>query len=296
MFSLGLNMKRILALLAIIGLCLPMGLAMTPADKPAEKQIFTMIVMDPLAAPLSCDCVKGYAQRDYEKLAKYLEQQLNMSVQVHFAESLGAALERKTQGKADLIIGKNSVIAHQGPQHKLKLVPLASLTGKDGATTQTGLIVVPTRDPALTVADLKGYRILFGSMDCDEKYQAALYLLKDNEVAVPPKEKHETCAACSDGAVAILDMHKNGVKAAAVISSYAKPLLEGCGTIKKGDLRVVGETDPVLFITAYINEAVPTSDRHRVQQALLKLGHQSDLLTALESKSGFVAYQELKKK
>jgi ABC-type phosphate/phosphonate transport system substrate-binding protein len=289
-------MKRIVALLSVLAVCLSLSMTATPAVRAEEKQVLTMIVMDPLSAPLSCDCVKGYAQRDYEKLAKYLEQQLNLSVQVHFAESIAAALERKSQGKADLIIGKHSVVATQGPLNKLSLKPMVSLTGKDGLTTQTGLIVVPNRDAALTVADLKGYRILFGSTDCDEKYQAALYLLKDNEIAVPPKEKHETCAACSDGATAILDMHKNGVKAAAVISSYAKPLLEGCGTIKKGDLRVVGETDPVAFITAFVNEKLPTAEQHRLQEALLKIAGDSTILAALETKSGFVAYQPVKKK
>lgn len=289
-------MKRLLSLLALLALSLPPLLATQPADKPEGKQLFTIIVMDPLAAPLSCDCVKGYAQRDYEKLGKYLEQQLGLPVQVHFAESIAAAMERKSQGKADLVIGKCSVISSQGPMNKLKLAPILSLTGKDGSTTQTGLIVVPTKDSALTTADLKGYRILFGSKDCDEKYQAALYLLKDNEVAVPPAEKHETCAACSDGAVAILDMHKNGVKAAAVISSYAKPLLEGCGTIKKGDLRVVGETDPVPFVTAFINQNLPTNEQHRVQDAMLKIGQDPALLSALESKNGFVAFKDAKKK
>lgn len=289
-------MKRFIAILSVLVGCGTLGMAVLPTLRAEEKQVMTMIVMDPLAAPLSCDCVKGYAQRDYEKLAKYLEQQLNVAVQVHFAESLAAALERKTQGKADILIGKHSVIAAQGPQNKLTIRPLVSLTGKDGSTTQTGLIVVPTKDPALTVADLKGYRILFGATDCDEKYNAALWLLKDNEVAVPPKEKHETCAACSDGATAILDMHKNGIKAAAVISSYAKPLLEGCGTIKKGDLRVVGETEPVAFITAFVNEKLPTAEQHRIQEALLKMGSEANLLTALETKSGFVAYQASKKK
>jgi outer membrane protein assembly factor BamB len=36
-----------------------------------EPRAFSLIVMDPLAAPLSCPCVKGYAQRDYQKLADY---------------------------------------------------------------------------------------------------------------------------------------------------------------------------------------------------------------------------------
>lgn len=285
-------MKTFLACLMLTGLLFATGMNV----KANEKTALTMVVMDPLAAPLSCDCVKGYAQRDYEKLAKYLEQQMGVPVQVHFAETLAAALERKTQGKADIIIGKHSVIATQGAANKLKLQPIASLSGKDGSTTQTGLFVVPAKDPAITIVDLKGYKIYFGSTDSDEKYQAALHLFKDNEVVLAPDVKHENCASCSDGAIAILDLHKNGVKAAAVISSYAKPLLEGCGTIKKGDLRVVGETDPVLFVTAYVNETMPTAERHRVQQALLAMNKNEALLTALESKNGFVAYQELSKK
>ena len=32
-----------------------------------------MVVMDPLALPLSCPCVKGYAQRNYDKLGEKLE-------------------------------------------------------------------------------------------------------------------------------------------------------------------------------------------------------------------------------
>lgn len=270
-------MKTFLACLMLTGLLFATGMNV----KASEKAALTMVVMDPLALPLSCDCVKGYAQHNYEKLAKYLEQQMGVPVQVHFAETLSATLERKTQGKADIVIGKHSVIASQGPADKLKLEPIASLTGKDGSITQTGLFVVPAKDPAITIVDLKGYKIYFGSKDCDEKYQAALHLFKDNEVVLAPNVKHENCAACSDGAVAIIDLHKNGVKAAAVISSYAKPLLEGCGTIKKGDLRVVGETDPVLFVTAYVNEALPTAaERHRLQQALLAMNKNEAMLTA----------------
>ena len=43
------------------------------------------------------------------------------------------------------------------------------------------------------------------------------------------------------GALQVLALRKQGVKAAAVIPSYAPALLEGCGTIKKDALRVVGK-------------------------------------------------------
>ena len=47
-----------------------------------------VVVMDPLAAPLSCPCVKGYAQRDYDKLGAFLEKSLKIPVKVVYAESL----------------------------------------------------------------------------------------------------------------------------------------------------------------------------------------------------------------
>ena len=119
----------------------------------------------------------------------------------------------------------------------------------------TGLIVVPTADPAKSVADLKGYHLIFGPEECDEKYKAAMALLQENGVSIPAKI--ETSPACSDGACQILDEVKKDANAhgAAVISSYAKPLLEGCGTVEKGSLRVVGETAPVPFVEAFVNQA-----------------------------------------
>ena len=54
----------------------------------AAEPALTLVVMDPLAAPLSCPCVKGYAQRDYTKLGAHLEKALGRPVQVLFGESL----------------------------------------------------------------------------------------------------------------------------------------------------------------------------------------------------------------
>ncbi|MBW3598872.1 MAG: hypothetical protein KY475_16560, partial [Planctomycetes bacterium] len=48
-----------------------LGLAIAAPASRAEAPL-TMVVMDPLAAPLSCPCVEGYAQRKYEALAAHL--------------------------------------------------------------------------------------------------------------------------------------------------------------------------------------------------------------------------------
>ena len=249
----------------------------------------TIIVMDPLALELSCPCVKGYAQRDYHRLAEFLQQRLKRPVELAFSESLVTALKDKTSGRADLIIGKASVVRHDAARAKLPLQSVASLTGKDGSTTQHGLIVVRAEDKAKTVANLAGYRVIFGPAECDEKHAAALALLKASGVAAP--QTLETRAACDEGATLILELppEQHG---AAVISSYAKPLLEGCGTVPKGALRVVGQTEPVAFVTAFVHQQLDGATREALNKALLAVADDPLLCLALETKHGFVAMKE----
>jgi ABC-type phosphate/phosphonate transport system substrate-binding protein len=263
------------------------GIVALPAfAEEANKDTFTVIVMDPLAAPLSCPCVKGYAQRDYEKLSAVLAKALNKPVKTHFSESLTDALKKKSEGKADLVIGKESVVRADLKANKLDFLPIASLSGKDGKTTMTGLFVVASLDKAFTPSDLKAHKFIFGSTECDEKHSAALTVLKDAGINVG--DKLETCASCSDGAVTVIEKFKAGEKTATVISSYAQPLLEGCGTIKKGDLRVVGETAEVPFIVAFMNEKLSLEVRETVQRTLSEVSKNKDLCVALETKLGFV--------
>ena len=253
-------------------------------------QALSVVVMDPLAAPLSCPCVAGYAQRKYEELGEFLAEQLGKPVEVTFSETIAGALEKlEPKGIQDvhLVIGKDSVIRAEGKKLKLGVKPLARLSGKDGKTTMTGLIVVRSGDAAQTVEDLRGYRILFGPADCDEKFGAARKMLEKAGVELAPPEKAEISEACSDGACKIIEWG-DSEKAAAVISSYAAPLLEGCGTIKKGDLRVVGETKPVPFITAFATKALDAEQQATLRDALVDSAGEPGMLTALETLMGFL--------
>ncbi len=76
--------------------------------------------------------------------------------------------------------------------------------------------------------------------------------------------------------------------AAAVISSYAQPLLEGCGSVNKGDLRVIGQTGQVPFVTAFVREDLPQPTRSAIESALLDTGSDPNLLRQLETQKGFV--------
>lgn len=266
----------------------PLALSrMVPAAEPAgASSDLTLLVMDPLAKELSCPCVKGYAQREYDELGQHLAAKLRRPVKVVYSETMiGAVKSGKLPDGVDLIIGKRSVVESDARASQMEVTPLASLSGKDGITTQMGLIVVPAKDPAKSISDLKGYQIYFGPEDCDEKHKAALDLLRENGVALP--SKLETCTACSEGATKILELGPD-VRAATVISSYAAPLLEGCGTIQKGDLRVVGKTEPVPFITAFATNRVSKEDTSAVRAILLDLIESPKLCVALETRLGFV--------
>ena len=276
---------------AICGLAIAMGVMnWASRDARSEAEVegpLVMVVMDPLAKPLSCPCVEGYAQRDYDKLAAVLEKSLRRKISVVYNDSLKAALKRKESGgKADIVIGKQSVVLADAKAADLPLAKVAMLSGKNGGTTQTGLVVVTKDDPAEKVGDLGGYAMYFGPPESDEKHAAAKVLLKQSGVAIA--DKVEIAAACDEGALKILELAKEGKRGFAVISSYAKPLLEGCGTIDKGAIRVVGETEPVPFIAAFVNEKLDAKTRAAVTKAVLESTSDLTLRVALETKSGFV--------
>jgi ABC-type phosphate/phosphonate transport system substrate-binding protein len=261
--------------------------------RPDAKSPLNVVVMDPLALPLSCPCVKGYAQRDYDQLGSFLEQKLGRTVKVAFSESLVTALKEKTDGKADLVIGKFSVVNFDAKRAGLTLSPIAALTGKDGKTTQTGLVVVLKDDPAKKIEDLKDYKILYGNVEADEKHAAVMKMFKNHQFVIPAKPT--TCAACDEGALKLMEMGKAGEKGAAVISSYAKPLLEGCGTIPKGAIRVVAETEPVPFVVAFVNDSAGGDAKDHLVKALLDVRDNADLCRVLETKNGFVPHEPKKK-
>ena len=280
---------RIVSLLAAALVQLAWAGFSVAEDSAAERPL-VLVVMDPLAKPLSCPCVAGYAQRDYEQLGSVLAKRLGREVTVVFNESLTGAQKKSDLKSVDLVIGKQSVILHDAKAASLNLKKVAMLTGKDGLTTQRGLLVVATADPAKGVSDLKDYQIYFGPEECDEKHSAALRLLKSH--GVEPPAKLETAVACDEGAVKILELAETGGRGCAVISSYAKPLLEGCGQVPKGALRVVGETEEIPFIAAYVNAEAAPALQTAILENLLQATKDVRLRLALETKRGFVAAEE----
>ncbi|MFA7006557.1 MAG: PhnD/SsuA/transferrin family substrate-binding protein, partial [Verrucomicrobiia bacterium] len=252
-----------------------------PTPQPAAREPLRMIVMDPLCKQLACACVKGFAQRDYHALAAFMSAKLGRPVEAFVQESLKEA-ERVTDGKLDLIIGKQSEVCAQAAAINIPISPLAMLTDREGKTTLTGLFIVRSDDPAKSVADLKGRKVLFGPPTCDEKHAAALALMKS--LILPLPEKPETLATCNQTGLAVFEKQAD----AGVISSYAMALLEGCGAIDKGALRVIGHTAPVPFISVFVTKRVSATDAEAITKALLAVSGDSQLKEKMETRDGFV--------
>ena len=240
-----------------------------------------MLVMDPLSDQLACDCVAGYARRNYGKLAEFLGERWHRRVELVYAESFSSP-RVGAPARLELIAGKFSEVVADAARAGIRVRSVAMLTSKDGSMTQTGLFVVRQGDPARSVQDLKGHRLLLGPEDAAEKHSAAAATLE--AFRLPVLGKPAVKASCSAAALAVAEKEAD----AAVVSSYAMPLLEGCGTIDKGTLRVVGKTDPVPFIGLFITERVGRQEEQDVAAALAEVRDHPALLTALESRDGFV--------
>lgn len=253
---------------------------------PAKADL-TIVVMDPMAGPLACDCVQGYAQRKYERLADYLHSELGKTVKIVWSESLITALEGQAEGQAQIVIGKDSVVRSYATKAKASYQPVAQLTDKDGSVMQRGLFVVLDSAKVSSLLDLEGYSILFGPDDCSEKSSAPKAALASIEIGY---QSGEVCPSCAIAAKKLKEVGADQ-KVATVISSYAAPLLEGCGTIKKGDLRVIGESESVPFISVFVATSLDESVRSKITSALLAM-KTPEMLTALETKDGFLKYKQ----
>ena len=277
----GIARGRLVWAVSLIVLFYAAAVPLRAAQTSSPADPLRLVVMDPMALPLSCECVEGHAQRRYEKLALYLQEHLERPVRIAFTEDL-AAIARVNDNPPDVVIGKQSVVAFDGVRLGLDIRPIARLTGKDGNTELRGLFVVRDSDPAEEISDLKGYRIRFGPASSREKHAAAIEALRNHGIA--PPEMPEVDAACSLGAIAVAENEAD----AAVISDYAVPLLAGCGQVEKGELRVVGRTAPVPFVTAFLTDKVGPDVEGRIKEALFSVKKDAALCTALETGDGFM--------
>ena len=248
--------------------------------KAAEKPV-QVVVMDPLALPLSCSCVEGIGQRRYDQLADHLGQALGRPFKLTFEESLDLAL-RRMKAKPDFIIGKDAMVRFDAKRLNLQVSPLADLTDRTGGTTQRGVFIVRTNDPAKRLVDLSGRAVMLGPVEEAETNQAARAALQQARLA--KLAKLDVAGAVDSGVLALTD----GEVAATVVPEYLPPLLVGCEKVEAGSVRVLAKTDPVLGVRLFRTNTADDALAKRVLGEVTGLSKRKDLLVVLESAKGFV--------
>lgn len=243
-----------------------------------------LVVMDPLAKELACACVPGYGQRDYRKLATRLQTVLKQPVNVEFSDDLADSLTFAPARERVIVIGDRALVAHAAQQARWPARPVCELTDREGRTTAAALFVARRDDPARALRDLAGRRVLVGLAEADARHAAARATLA--ALALEPPPRLETRGPGNDAALDVLDSTASPPPVA-VIPEYALPLLEGCGSITPGDLKVLGRSAPTPFITVFLSTELPSDLAARIERALLELGKEARLRRDLESREGF---------
>jgi outer membrane protein assembly factor BamB len=252
--------------------------------RPTKDDSILLIVTDPLARELACACVKGYGQRDYRKLAARLEAAVKQRVEIDFSDDVAETLKAVAPGRDVLIIGDESLVAHGATKAGFKIRAISELTDLEGDGTHTASVIVRSDDSARELKDVRGRKFLFGLAEADQKYMASVAALREAGVEVPDKqEKH---FSYSDAALDLLDSDASPFPVA-VVPSYAMRMLEGCGSVKPGNLRVIGKTKPSRFITVFISDRTPADKQQKIVKSLLAVKSDAKLLKTLETRDGF---------
>jgi outer membrane protein assembly factor BamB len=243
-----------------------------------------LVVMDPLARELACACVKGFGQRDYRQLAARLGAALRQRIGVEFSDDLAETLAGIGPGREVIVVGERSLVVHGAKRAGLKSHPVCELTGLDGSTTVTGLFVARADDPAKGLKDIAGRKVFYALVESDAKHAAALEALRAMKLEPPVEPVLRTSG--NDAALDVVDSSASPPPVA-VIPSYSLRLIEGCGSIKKGDLKVIGETAAVPFITVFLSDNIASDKQAKIRNSLLSMKGDAKLLQWMESRDGF---------
>src|SRR5437764_15312671 len=97
-----MNGRKIAGAVVLAWLLLGVG---DVVGKPPKSEPILLVVMDPLAKELACACIKGYAQRDYRKLATRVEKAVQQRVRIEFSDDLAESMTGVSPGREVIIVG-----------------------------------------------------------------------------------------------------------------------------------------------------------------------------------------------
>jgi outer membrane protein assembly factor BamB/ABC-type phosphate/phosphonate transport system substrate-binding protein len=214
-----------------------------------------------------------------------LEKALKQKVKIEFSDDLADSLAGGSPKQELIVIGDQSLVAAGANKAGMKCHAICALTDLDGNNTMSASVVARSGDPVKELKQISGRNVLFGVPVADAKYAACLAMLRAAALERPivPEQR----GSYSEAALDMLDS-QSSPPPLAVIPSYALRMLEGCGSVQPGSLKVIAKTDPVPFITVFLSDSAPADKEKQVVDALFAMKGDSKLLKAMESRDGFI--------
>lgn len=240
-------------------------------------------VNDPLCKRCACSCVGDSAIRAYDGTAAKVAADAGLTLEFKYYEEDSLMREDVLAGRLDGLIAKTwtgAALAREAGRKFDRIADVRMPAGeKDGLA---GVFVVPATSKVKTLADLRGRRVVFGPKSAYEKSWSAFSSLEAAGVKLTDVKADEV-PSCKTAVVQLMEDRAD----VAVISSYA--VRYGCvGVVaEKGDIREIGATPAIPFISVFVDERVPGETRARLRRTLPALSGENvpkDLFSA-----GFVA-------
>lgn len=236
-------------------------------DSGKDALVLKVGVSDPLSKICACDCILDAANRDYEPWQAQLEKECGVKLDIQYFTQDSLLKEGVRHNDFDLLIGKAWFLQHVADDTKKPFTRLADLRmpekDEDGLS---GHFVVLKNSPLKSMDELKGKRIVLGPKTAYEKSYAARKKLESLGLHEPDIKLSEEYACKS----AVMELQE-GRADVAVISSYAEPY--GCIIVvaDPGDVRTIGTTDTIPFITVSASDKISPELKEKITKSLLAM-------------------------
>jgi len=220
----------------------------------------------------------------FQPLARYLSQELGITVKARVAADLEALLRMARADRPQLAYLCPLIYSRLADEGELQ--PLARLK-RNGKSTFRAVVVVRRGSPYEAVAELKGARFAYGNPVCAASRLVPQFMFA--AAGITPRRDFFEERTLGSNENALYAVAADLFDATAVDEASARPFLE------KGLVRALSYSRPIPQYLLAANAGMAADLAHRVTAALTRLGRpaNNDVLDALEmGVDGFVPTED----
>jgi hypothetical protein len=250
------------AALTIASIALLLGCA-TP--EPEIRRTLKVAVNDIYCTDTACSCVHDVAARRYQQTLEELAVQCAIDLQFDYFIEPYQLEDAIRSVRYDGVLCKPWLAMRLQKETGSDFNRIVDVLDPKNNRWLTGIVIVPTNSPIMSLRELDGKHVYLGEADAYEKHQAALRIFAA-EAMIPGKI--DTNASCGENIGVLLD----GKADAAVVSDYA--LTADCAVdfANADDFRILARTERIPLTSLMLDmNKVDAADAELLKKALLDL-------------------------